>query len=330
MKRFLFAVFAAASLCLNTSCAPAAQPSKEVLFFTTEGCDPCEQFKAGPLKKLADVNIRTVENESLAKKFNVRLYPTFVLTYHGKEVDRRVGYQTAKQVRAFYNRSQHHHWRRAAVKIGNCSGVCIHPRGVILTVKHCNLKEREQVKLDGKVVWARWKYECEERDGPVIYLVEGGRTNYPYLKLGSTSPKPGDKVYSLGYPGWWNHNFYMFTEGVARGYAKYEGVNYLWTKQRILGGNSGGPLVNAKGEVVGLVARSRNDTGVNMYGFSTGSITLEAIHKSIHEAAKQSVSKGTEDKSFAVIVTGIASALVPLIPMIVEELLNILRQILLR
>ena len=71
-----------------------------------------------------------------------------------------------------------------------------------------------------------------------------------YLKLSETSVKTGDPVYALGSPLGVDD---IFTDGVVSNPSKkISGVSYIAFTAPIANGSSGGPLVNARGEVVGI------------------------------------------------------------------------------
>ena len=71
-----------------------------------------------------------------------------------------------------------------------------------------------------------------------------------YLKIASDSVKTGDPVYALGSPLGVDD---IFSDGVVSNPSKYmDGINFITFTAPISNGSSGGPLVNARGEVVGI------------------------------------------------------------------------------
>ena len=84
-------------------------------------------------------------------------------------------------------------WAKAVVKIGGCSGVCVSDAGLILTAKHCTLKDRERVAFeDGPTVWATKLVTSRNGDGPVAFVCDGD--DFPHRPVAKTKPKPGDRV----------------------------------------------------------------------------------------------------------------------------------------
>jgi len=83
-------------------------------------------------------------------------------------------------------------------------------------------------------------------DNPEADLAAFRLSGYPSLKLSSTEPKKGDKVYVLGYP---DHKF-TITEGTITAFTTYG--NDISHDAVTNPGSSGGPVVNASGEVIGV------------------------------------------------------------------------------
>jgi len=83
-------------------------------------------------------------------------------------------------------------------------------------------------------------------DNPEADLAAFRLSGYPSLKLSSTEPKKGDKVYVLGHP---DHKF-TITEGTITAFTTYG--NDISHDAVTNPGSSGGPVVNASGEVIGV------------------------------------------------------------------------------
>jgi hypothetical protein len=76
--------------------------------------------------------------------------------------------------------------------------------------------------------------------------------NLPYLKLGnSSSVQVGDKLYTLGTPLGLFQN--TLSEGLLSGIRQADGYKMLQLSAPISHGNSGGPVLNTEGEVIGIV-----------------------------------------------------------------------------
>jgi len=157
--------------------------------------------------------------------------------------------------------------RDAVVKVGGCTGFVVEG-DLLVTAKHCKHPETISVALQGKTVAAKRAYVTQREDGPVVFRLAGGP--YESLPVAREKPKIGDAVYSLGYPG---GNWARIEGEVIGGNGK--DVNY--TNHRIATGNSGGPLLNANGEVIGVALYVAKDISVHRSGFAGWTVTTNAI-----------------------------------------------------
>lgn len=92
--------------------------------------------------------------------------------------------------------------RAATCRISTgCSGVCVHPRGLILTARHCGLDERVQISWpDGSQASGQLAYVCDEGEGPLMYLAEQSPAPRSAVRLAAHKPDVGEDVFSWGYP----------------------------------------------------------------------------------------------------------------------------------
>jgi serine protease Do len=93
-------------------------------------------------------------------------------------------------------------------------------------------------------------------------------SEYPKLQIDSTY-NIGDKVYAIGYPYGYER---LLTEGIVSGHTQEIETFYLnriISTTPLLQGNSGGPLFNTKGHVVGialaLISRVNSTTSLNLF-----------------------------------------------------------------
>ncbi len=146
--------------------------------------------------------------------------------------------------------------RNEAPRRGAGSGFIIDPDGSILTNNHViEGAERILVKLsDGRSLRAR--VIGVDPDTDIALLKVDGQAGLPVAPLGDSSAlRMGEWVCAIGNPLGYEHS-------VTVGVVSYIGRklfdssldNYIQTDAAINFGNSGGPLINARGEVIGINA----------------------------------------------------------------------------
>ena len=155
----------------------------------------------------------------------------------------------------------------AAVKLSSgCSGVCVSADGLILTADHCGDDRRVDVTFaDGQQFEAVAVYlpPLNGIDEAQAYRITTDKP-LPFAAISSTPAKAGDSVSAVGYPA---GNYQKNAGKVLRvgfGTKARDGFSVkladgLVTNWASDGGNSGGPLFNASGEVVGLLSMSATD-----------------------------------------------------------------------
>ena len=172
------------------------------------------------------------------------------------------------------------------------SGVIISPSGEILTNHHVvaamgNSENAIEVKTsDGKSYKAKVLGKDKELD---IALIKIDAAHLPFAKLGdSDGLRIGEWVVAIGNPFGLEHTV---TQGIisAKGRKLDTGVNsFLQTDAAINRGNSGGPLLNLRGEVVG-VNTAINPAGQNI-GFAVPISLVNRVLKDLR--AGRPVSRG--------------------------------------
>src|SRR5690606_33619026 len=133
---------------------------------------------------------------------------------------------------------------------GTGSGFFIHPEGYFLSNEHL-VRGQQQVTavlLSGERVGARVVFSDSRSDVAVLLLE---RRNVPTLRLADADALVvGDEVYAIGAPLALSHSV---TRGIVSGVRQHEDIELLQTDAAVNPGNSGGPLVNERGEVVGMI-----------------------------------------------------------------------------
>ncbi|DBA02957.1 TPA: hypothetical protein N0F65_005984, partial [Lagenidium giganteum] len=145
----------------------------------------------------------------------------------------------------------------------NGSGFIISEKGLIVTNAHvvarCNRYSRIEITFaDGSKVPASIHSLDQLSDIAVLQIQSTKAMKWPTIKLGtSTEIRPGEWVCALGSPfSLQNSVSAGIISAVARhsselGYARV-GAEYIQTDAAINAGNSGGPLINLDGEVIGI------------------------------------------------------------------------------
>jgi len=93
----------------------------------------------------------------------------------------------------------------------------------------------------------------DKRDVALIRVKEFGR---PLLPLATAAPEVGTKAYAVGAP---EGLEFSLSDGLVSQTQKDGGVTLYQFSCPVSPGNSGGPLVNAGGEVIGVVSRQMRD-----------------------------------------------------------------------
>jgi S1-C subfamily serine protease len=147
---------------------------------------------------------------------------------------------------------------------GTGSGFYIGQEGLILTNQHV-VGDAKFVKVklfDGRSVVGEVVRVDKGRD---VALVRTDPVSNPALALRVDEPGVGEEVYALGSP-YGEVLSGTLTRGVLSSRRVLEGVSYLQSDAAVNPGNSGGPLVDANGRVVGLTVMGlKGAQGVNMF-----------------------------------------------------------------
>jgi len=141
--------------------------------------------------------------------------------------------------------------------MGAGSGVIITDTGWVLTNAHV-LEDADSVEItlmngqtyDGGQIF--WNNSLDI----ALVKINSTRNDFPAAALGSSSDTEiGETVIAIGFP----DPFYLygqasFTAGIVSAFriAWFDGLEYIQTDAAVNLGNSGGPLVNLRGEVIGI------------------------------------------------------------------------------
>ena len=130
------------------------------------------------------------------------------------------------------------------------SGFIVDPDGIILTSRHVVAGAREiSVRLrDGTAYPVIGRYLDETLD---VCLLKINAHGLPVLaRADSGNLAIGEKVYTIGNP---LGLAFTFSDGLVSGIRNIKGIDYVQFTAPISPGNSGGPLLNAQGQAIGIV-----------------------------------------------------------------------------
>jgi len=155
--------------------------------------------------------------------------------------------------------------RRATVQVfpdqrGGGSGVVWTSDGAIMTNAHVARKDAAQVRFwDGRLLPARVTSRDARRDLAVLRVEAGSLDAAPGLESAvvgdSSAVRPGELVMAIGSP-------LGFAGALSTGVAHSAGGGWIYASVRLAPGNSGGPLANARGEVIGINTAIVNGLGL--------------------------------------------------------------------
>lgn len=166
---------------------------------------------------------------------------------------------------------------------GHGSGVLISDDGYILTAAHViegvnrlAIIFSNGVELEAKLVSSDAKYD--------IALLKVPGSKYKALPLGKgLAAGLGEEATTIGTPGDIELG-QSIAKGIVSGKRKHEEIIYLQTDLAVSPGNSGGPLLDSKGQVIGIIQRKLIGTGIEGVNFA---LPIETALKQLHLAIEE-------------------------------------------
>ena len=147
---------------------------------------------------------------------------------------------------------------------GAGSGVIVSKDGLVLTAGHISGRPGRSLKLvlsDGRRVDAVTMGGSEISDSGMCRIKEEGE--WPFAPMAEKGKSQiGDWCFALGHPGGFLEKRGMVTR---IGRVIYKQNATLRTDCRLLGGDSGGPLFNIDGEVIGIHSRIAKEDDANFH-----------------------------------------------------------------
>lgn len=151
---------------------------------------------------------------------------------------------------------------------GTCTGSVINSaardkgsRDFILTAAHCYGDKQFADHVPATVVY---KDEKANRDVMVLEVEDTGR---PALKLAAKNPERGSDVASYGFGfGMADAMFRQANVSSTSYFIPEDGIGgpFVMINAGFIGGQSGGPIVNAQGEIVMIVQRGSDSVGIGI------------------------------------------------------------------
>lgn len=152
------------------------------------------------------------------------------------------------------------------------SGVVISPDGYVLTAAHVVAGGIDYVRRkDGSNLEAEVLRVDKNSDSALVRVK--GINGLPCVDLSSDSPRSGANVFAIGTPAGEDLAFSV-SKGVVSGNRTFAGSTYIQTDASVNPGNSGGPLLDEEGRLIGVVSWKVAKEQFEGLGFAVPTATL--------------------------------------------------------
>lgn len=146
---------------------------------------------------------------------------------------------------------------------GSGSGVIISEDGLVMTAAHVSTgvgKKLTVIMPDGKKLKAKSLGLRADTDAALVQILEEGK--YPFVEVNEVAPNLGDWVFSLGHSGGFDEK-----RGAVLRLARLVRMaqNTIQSDGTLIGGDSGGPLFDMEGRLIGIHSRVGPQLPVNMH-----------------------------------------------------------------
>ncbi len=149
------------------------------------------------------------------------------------------------------------------------SGVIINRAGYVLTAAHVvSNVSSATIMMPGGERFASTVIARDIQRDLAILKFTSSRTDFPEAVLGSSaSTRPGEEAIAIGYALGFEGRP-TISRGIVSGFRVEDGFNYIQTDASINAGDSGGPLFNIKGQVIGIIVSKFVSTSVEGIGLA--------------------------------------------------------------
>jgi len=156
---------------------------------------------------------------------------------------------------------------------GQGTGFLINQAGYILTNNHV-VRGADKISVQGKQSENKWEATVVASDPAndlaLLRVSDATFTDPPYQLASSKEVRSGESVYTLGYPIKQAMGEELkVTDGIISARSGFRGsVSQFQISAAVQPGNSGGPLINANGEVVGIVSAKISSDRIDAVGYA--------------------------------------------------------------
>jgi S1-C subfamily serine protease len=136
------------------------------------------------------------------------------------------------------------------------SGFFLGGDGLVLTAAHVveNAASVDVQERNGKLTHAKLVRVSHAHDVALLSIADAPGASFPCVDIDTAAKHPGSDVYAIGAPSRQDLAFSL-TRGIISGVRTVEGTRLIQTDASVSPGNSGGPLLDKQGRVIGVVSR---------------------------------------------------------------------------
>ena len=162
-----------------------------------------------------------------------------------------------------------------------CAGVVVNAEGQVATAYHCVAGAKVQVKTrDGQSFSAQVIASDSRQD--IALLDVPGLNGHPWAPMAEGSPSIGETAWALGHPFGSASEQSSSFDGLlmwsaSKGVGSGVGERWVQVDTPVNPGNSGGPIVNERGQIIGIASRKLDGDGV---AFAAPVSALQALMES--------------------------------------------------